>query len=179
MLNKKVKNIDQENFNLLKKMGKRNDSLLGLKCRELYYLPYGFVKIDLIDYIEDKDFEKLIYLSFEGKLDKDKISKLSLKEAMEFVLWLTDSLAMIIQNEKANLSSMPDIDLVNAGVNRLDILGEANLIDSLAGGDILKWEKVKKIPYHRVFDKQLKSKIENDIQRDLSKIQRDKSKQKR
>jgi len=62
------------------------------------------------------------------------------------------------------------MDLVKAGVSELDQFGELNVIDNLAGGDILKWKKVEKLPYYMVFDKLHKNAVETKIQRNYNKI---------
>ena len=68
----------------------------------------------------------------------------------------------------------PEPEMVAAGINELDELGDTNLIDALAKGDILKWEQVKDLPYEKIFDKQRKSTIESKIERKLRKNQKNK-----
>lgn len=166
-------------FDLIRKFGKRKKELFGKEPRQLIYLPYGFVKIDLPEMLNEADFENVVFECFEKKVSKKKIRKLEQTESIPFVLWVYDELQNIIKIEKEYLTSNPEPDLVHAGIDRLNELGETNLIDTLAGGDILKWEKVKQMPYHVIFDKQRKMKLESDIQKNLARIQKEKAKQKK
>jgi hypothetical protein len=94
-------------------------------------------------------------------------------------LYIYDELKRIGEIEKEFLQSNPDPDMVNAGIETLNELGEFNLIDML----VKEWgvythEQIEMMPYHKIFDKQRKMKLEADIQRNLIKIQKDKSKRK-
>jgi len=80
--------------------------------------------------------------------------------------------------EKQYLSSFPDPDLMAAGINRLNEVGELNVTDSVAQRFGYKIEEVEKLKYHKVFDLQRKMKLEADIQRDLQKIRENKQNRK-
>lgn len=62
-----------------------------------------------------------------------------------------------------------------AKIDKLDVFKEVNTIDALAGGDILKWEKVVNLEYELVFVKLYKSKLEAEYQERLSKVLKAKS----
>ncbi len=176
-LNDRVKQLTGNEFETLKKFVKRIN-IIEDKAQDLIFLPYDLVKIELPDLLIEGDFEKIISKLLKG-IGSYQAERLSLQIALPFIFWVYDELGNIVKVEKEYLSSIPDGDLVNAGIDRLNELGEINLIDALAGGDILKWEDVKKLPYHIIFDKQRKMKLESDIQKDLARIQKDKSKQKK
>ena len=72
--------------------------------------------------------------------------------------------------EEQYLFSPPDSKLLQAGIKELDVLEDYNLIDTLANGDILKWKKIRKMPYSEVFNKQLKNTIEGRINKRLVEI---------
>ena len=69
--------------------------------------------------------------------------------------------------------------MINAGVRDFDELGEINTIDNLAGGDVLKWDAVKELPYYQVFDKLRKQTIENRFNKRYQKIIAEKHKNKK
>lgn len=164
--------MNAEDFKLLKKFGKRTNKINGIEAEPLIYQSYGFVKIDLPELMNEGDY-KTIIKNFFKTTTKNKV------EIIPFILWAYDEFQNIQKLEKEYLSSSPDPDLINAGIERLNELGETNLIDALANGDILKWEKIKALPYHKVFDKQRKMKLEADIQKDLARIQKEKAKRKK
>jgi len=90
---------------------------------------------------------------------------------------LYDGLKRIGEIEKEFLSSTPEPDMVNAGIETLNELGEFNTIDML----VKEWgvythEEIWEMPYEKIFEKQRKMKLENDIQKNLLRIQKDKAK---
>jgi hypothetical protein len=76
----------------------------------------------------------------------------------------------INQIEQNNLNSEPDNDMINSGINQLDVFGYLNVVDTLAGGDILKWESILALPYENVLDKMIKNTIESKIQKNYQKL---------
>lgn len=178
-LNERILSIPNDQFNYLLKYSTKSQSIKGKECEELIMLPYWMVKVELPDLINSGDFEQLIFkvLQENSIFVKSKtIAKLSINEALPFCFWVRSSLERIVQLERDYLTNQPDNDLINAGIESLNELGDLNVIDMLAGGDVLKWDSIKKMPYHQVFDKLRKNKLETDIQRSLQKIQRQKSK---
>jgi hypothetical protein len=88
-------------------------------------------------------------------------------QLLEVLTWIFDEFKLIARMEDEHLNTPPDFKMAAAGVERMNVFGHLNVIDSIAGGDPLKWEAVRKLPYHVIFDKQYKSTIENDIQKKL------------
>jgi len=164
--------LNQEEFSLLVKTAKRNDYLFGKSIKKLIYYPYKLVKIELPDLFYNSEFNKIIKRFF--KVSQEEITREPPEKLLSFILWIKDELEAIYRLENQYLSSPPDADLVKAGVSELDQFGELNVIDHLAGGDILKWKKVKKLPYYTVFDKLHKSKVEAQIHKNYQKISIDK-----
>ena len=174
-LNDQIQSIPKEEFNILKKFVKRSNDIQGIKSKDLIYFSYGFVKIDLPNLLETADFEEI----FISLVPKVKINKLNIQKAMPFIFWVYDSLKNIIAIEREYLSSTPKLDLISAGIERLNELGELNTLDAVASRFNYKMEEIKEKPYHEVFDLQRRMKLEADIQEDLARIQKDRSKQKK
>lgn len=170
-----IKLITANQFNLLKKTAKRTDTLKDIKGTDLIYMPYGFVKEELPDLLSEGDFKNIFMRLFK----KLNVTKLNVQEAVSALLWVIDSLEKIVKVEQDYLVSHPDPDLMNAGINRLNELGELNVLDAVAQRFRYRIEEVRAMPYYEVFNFQRKMKLENDIQKDLVRIQRDKSKQKK
>src|SRR5690606_10629194 len=122
--------------------------------------------------LSDGEFEQIF-----NKLGISPIIKINV--AIEIILYIYDELKRIGEIEKEFLNNTPDADMVNAGIETLNELGEFNLIDML----VKEWgvythEQIEMMPYHKIFDKQRKMKLEADIQKNLIRIQKDKSKRK-
>ena len=99
-----------------------------------------------------------------------KVKKQDNYKKLKFLFWIQDQYKLINELEQRYLSSPPDGKLIQAGIQDLDVLGDKNILDQLAGGDVLKWEQIEQLPYGRVFDKQLKNVIEARISKKLNKI---------
>lgn len=158
----------KEQFDQVIKFGKRSNVLFGSEVPMLIYFPYRFVKIDLPELLSSGNIEELIKLICEQQ--KIQIKEAKPKEVISFILWLKDEIEAIQQLESIHLNSTPDPDMIAAGVHELNELGEINVIDSLAGGDILKWAEIEKLPYHRIFDKLKKNTVESKVNKEYQKI---------
>ena len=176
--------MTKEDWEFVVKNCKRSNVLDGVERNSIIYLSYNFVKIELPSLLTSGDINAIVQAYRAETLIKKWYHKVfkpryrnKVQENLYFALWLKDELEKVYNLEKEYLSSTPDNDLLEAGVKDLDELGELNLIDSLAGGDILKWEAVKKLPYHMIFDKQRKTVLEGRVQKKLGEILRRKSKQ--
>ena len=71
-----------------------------------------------------------------------------------------------------SLETPTDVKLIQAGIGKLSQFNELNIIDTLAGGDILKWKKIINLTWLDVFNKLYKNKVEAEIKEALE-LQRD------
>lgn len=70
-----------------------------------------------------------------------------------------------------------DIVLIEAqATERMSRFGILNTIDSLAGGDLLKWKEIQELPYMTVFTKLMMEKTRSEIMKDVRAIQERKNK---
>ena len=171
--NAALSKISEDEFQFLMKNGIRSSVLNDFDFKSLIYNSFGFIKDTLPELIDKGDFERLIFEFFKDRkinLFICDIDRINYNEILYFLFWAKDELVMISKLEQEYLSAEPDIDLIAAGINEMNQFGDLNTIDSLANGDILKWEEIKKLPYNKVFDKQYKSVVEARIQKKLVKI---------
>lgn len=163
-----LQNIDKTDFEMLIKFASRSNVLFGVEVPALIYMPYRFVKIDLPELFSSLNIEEIFKtICSNHNIEEKEINQI---EIISFLLWIKDEIEAIQKLEQTHLSSTPDPDMEAAGVQELNQLGEINTIDSLAGGDILKWELVEQLPYNKVFDKLLKNLIENKVNKNYHKI---------
>jgi len=169
MVNDVFSKMTKNEFEFLNKFGSRSNVLFGKELPMLIYFSYGFVKIDLPEYLTSGKLKEIIEAICK---EQDIIQNESMNEhdVIAFFMWLKDEFEIIQRLEKEHLNSPPDIDMQAAGVRELDEFGELNVIDSLSGGDILKWEQVEKLPYYKVFDKLKKNIVESRINKKYNEI---------
>lgn len=160
--------VGSDLYNFVKKYGKRTNILFDVELEPLIYFPYGFVKIDLPSLLNENNIDEIINLICDIK--DISVKKITDKEKISLTLWLIDELEAIGNLEQNYLSSQPEPELIAAGIDKLNVFGELNVIDSLAGGDILKHKGIKALPYYSVFDKLRKDNVKSEINKNYNKI---------
>lgn len=173
--------LSQEEVDFIFKNGKRSSILFNFDFQSLIYSSYGFVKEVIPSAFITGDIERMIFKACKERgvhVFLSDISHLPVPEVMSFICWLKDELEAIVIMEGQHLSSEPEMDLKAAGIEELNQFGTLNVIDSLAGGDVLKWDAIRALPYHVVFDKQLKGIVEKGIEKRLIAIRESNNKNK-
>ena len=171
--------ISKEDLEFIIANGKRYSELDGFEFESAIHFSYKFIKEIIPNLIKNANFEKLIAKCFNDRgigFFENEVSYLDHKKLLGFILWIKDEMEAIITLENTYLSSEPDVDMQSAGIKELDQFGNINTIDQLAGGDVTKWKEIESLPYSVVFDKLYKTKIENQIQRKLGDIMKNKNK---
>lgn len=167
----------QDDYDFIKKFAKRRNGICGVQMDDLTDLPYQTLKHEIPDLFKKGEFEKAMHLILKhyGKnVTFGKVKRTKNTHKLCFLLWIKEQYERINKTEEKFLYSPPDAKLLQAGIRELDILEDYNLIDTLAQGDILKWKKIRKMPYSEVFNKQLKNTIEGRINKRLVEINKQK-----
>lgn len=157
-------------YPFIKKYSIRTGDIAGHHLDDLTHLPWQILKHEVPECFERGDLKQAIVLILNnsGKnITLHEVEKLPQPEKDLFLMWVNDQYDAIGAAEKRYLTSPPDPDMLRAGIKELDILEDINLIDQLAGGDILKWNAVRNLPYSEIFSKQLKLVIEKKIEKNL------------
>lgn len=138
---------------------------------DLTDLPYGVLKEAVPAHFKALEFDEAIHLilsSRNKRMTLKRIKRADNQKKFLFLLWTKDQMGKIAEMENTYLFNPPDPKLLAAGIRNLDVLGTVNTVDLLAGGDILKWEKVRGLPYSEVFNKLLKNAIEYRINKAMN-----------
>lgn len=169
------------NLDVIKKHSKRVTTLFGEDYSDLTFLSYRLLKTIVPNLIKSGNIEKAIFEIVKAKkpnIKLWKVKRLKHSTKLKFYFHVQEQYDAISKLEQMHLYSPPSSDLLSAGINRLDILGDINTIDALAQGDILRWELIQDLPYSKIFDKLLKSKIEREIEKKHAEIMKEKRKSK-
>lgn len=173
MLNSKLSQISQEDFNFLIKNGKRSSKILNFDFESLIYLKWGLLKETLPELFVKNDFETLFFLMLKDRGQNwflIDIQRIEVNKAMSFILWIIDEMKSIRELESTYLKADPDIKLLQAGINNLDKFGIKNTLDNLAKGVVWDYEKVRNTMYVEIFDKQYMEVTKSEIEKKLAKI---------
>lgn len=145
-----------------------------------------FAQKILLQRVKSKELDKALALYYQPivsgrKFDYDKamellpeIEKLKLCDVYCIADYLFKQLKVVLEMEKKELSVPPTSEQIRAGINMFDVFGVNNTIDALAGGDILKYEKVLKLNYNTVFLKLKRTKLEGKYRKNYEKIMQSK-----
>lgn len=122
-------------------------------------------------------FDELIGIYFAKVFDDkdidyvtEKVRKQSCIEAVPVALWLRGEVIKLMEKESKLLKSEATNEEKRAGLKNFDKFGSFNLIDTLAGGDILKHDEIYKQTYDRVFLKLYRDLEVSNYQRKLTEI---------
>lgn len=177
-LDAQILTIKKSDFEILFKNCIRKNTIFGVEFKSLIYSSYWYIRKELPELISENKFEQAVLGLLADRGVNIRKIEAPAQEVLPFIFFILDELTMLGNLEQEYLSSPPDNDLLNAGVKDLDELGVLNVIDSLAGGDVLKWAEIKALPYYIVFDKLRKNNLDAKIQKRYAAIQREKNKSK-
>lgn len=164
-----------ESPELIEKFSERKNGLGETKLETIVHLSYKDLKETVPELFKENKYEEamlLILKSVNKKVNFATVRASSNYDKLKFLFWIQDQYKQINLIEQQYLTLTPDSEMTAAGVNELDELGDTNLIDALAKGDILKWRAIKELPYEMIFDKQRKSTIESKIERKMRQNQK-------
>lgn len=105
---------------------------------------------------------------------KLKFEDLLLCESIPLANDMYKQLAEVHKWEKENLNFKATTEQMRAGIDKFNQFGRTNTIDTLANGDLLKYEDVLKMDVNTVLTKLKRMKIEGDYQRNYSQIMSEK-----
>lgn len=113
----------------------------------------------------------------ESEKFKTLISEhLSLTDAFAISQNYRKQLSDIVEREQTSLNKKPTVEQMRAGISMFDEFGVMNIVDTLAGGDVLKYDAILNLEYNTVFLKLRKSNVESIYQENYSKILAQKNK---
>ena len=104
------------------------------------------------------------------KTEEADVLKTEVFKIFALLNFITEQIKIILQMEARELSYTPSNKEIRAGIEELGRFSDLTTIDSLAGGNILNWEKVIKMPYDEVFAKLAMDSTRARIQKKLETI---------
>ena len=127
---------------------------------------FGFVK-DMQDYMNStglswQDFFK--EMAIKTKKKETTIARMSLFKLQQGRVYIKEQIERINKLENDNLSHTPSHKETSAGIDGFAKFRSFIQFDKLAGGDILKYDEVRKVPYGTCFTKLLLDAETNEFQ---------------
>ncbi len=146
--------------------------------------------------IQSKQYEapRLITMSFGDVVDiKKMLSQMTLEDQIKSVSrvygieeevlinmkvttffslfnYVVKELTAIIETEQKTLTGSHKSEMIQAGVEKLKQFGVLTTIDSLAGGNVLKWQSILEERYSTVYTKMYMNKVRSEVEERYSEI---------
>jgi len=174
------------NINDANELIERNNKLLGYELKELMQMPYLFIKETLIESINElttSSFEsekdlmnkvrQVVWLVVEKNelgITEKQYNSINDTVILSTFYHINDQLTQLLELETEHLSSPPDPTLLQAGVMRLNTLGEMVTLMNLSKGDYFLAKKYGELPYEEVFWLLSYNMISNDIEKKVNEI---------
>lgn len=135
--------------------------------------------VDLKKLITSNDFnDKIRAVELVYKIPFETLSEMKAIKFFPLLNYVTKEIESIAENEAKTLSGDYDSDMLNAGVEELNQFGVITTIDTLASGDVLKWQSILDTRYSTVFTKlylnKVKAKIESEYQKIMDRKRKNK-----
>ena len=156
-------------FESVMKFAEKRDGLLNIELKHISTAPYKVVKEIVPNLIKEGKYEKAMFNLLKVKNKKItfvKIRKADNYDKAKFLFWIITQLREISELEQQQLSSRSDPEWINAGIGKLDVLGDFNTIDGLALSYPQYTHKdIEWLPYELVFSMLLRAKILRDVEK--------------
>lgn len=146
---------------LYAKAGKRSAKLHSVEIEDVRFLKFKTINAikDAMARSDERTEFDLLSAVFKNFDKEYKPLPRTEKETIEFIFFITDGIKGIAVMERESFEEeASDVD-----TSGLDKFKEINIVDSLAGGDILKWNDIQDLPYFDVFIKMLMIQEKNKI----------------
>lgn len=146
------------------------------KYKSKEFIDMSYAKVQTIkDYYQDGNILYLVSATCDmGHKELLKSDYVDLIYYLKFIDEQFEIISMLEGNlnKKNSDEELDQMNLESCGADyeQLGKIGTINIIDSLAGDDMLKWEQIERQPYKKVYVKLLRSKLTARIQRAVAKM---------
>lgn len=161
----------------------KSNKIQGIELIELSELPYLFIKEDLIEDINEidsateesfiKSLAHIIHKVIQANghdISLKKIESTSADVILSVFYWIYDQLNVLLELEKTNLQSIPDPVMLQAGIHRLNPLGEMVTLMNLTKDDYKKAKELGQMAYHEIHWLMVYQNIKSDIEKKANQI---------
>jgi len=121
------------------------------KIGDIFEATFGFVK-DAQGYINYSGLDFANYIDLISTNFGIKEKDLAVKKVLDIkcsMIWLEAQIEQVNEIESMKLGSEPSAEEQRAGVERFEKYRSFLQFDALTGGDILKYEQLRKVPYSK------------------------------
>lgn len=162
-------NLTGEQFKNLYEYATPSNEIGGFASKRLYDLPFNFIRVRLPELFKLNNDIKVIEAIMLQQYRRFDINKAGWKQLIYFIKWVNIELANLNNAENDELSTPPDLKMLNAGVNKMNQFGYRPVIARIAKDWNMPIDDVWALPYHTIYSKMKEDKMWSDIQEKYNK----------
>lgn len=162
-------NLTNEEYKFLYEYAQPSNIIAGYASKNLYELSFKFIRVDLPELFKQNNDIAVIEAIMIQQHRRFDISKADWKDIIYFIKWVNNQLYVLNEAERKNLSSEPDLKMMNAGVKKMDEFGYRPVIARIAKDWNMNIDEVWKLPYSTIYSKMKEDKVWSDIQDNYNK----------
>lgn len=149
---------------ILRKKGFLHTKKITAKQPDFWFLSWSDL-VELREAVAEKNMTEALNIVFG--IDENDFLSLEIFNAFAAYKWVVEQLTEIAKIESQELGHELTQDEKDAGVEALQEFGYTVAVDSLAKGNLLKYDSILKKPYAIIFRKMCLDKINNEIKKNL------------
>lgn len=134
------------------------------KKENLWFLSWSDI-IELRIAIAEENIFEVLRIVFE--IDENEFTRIELLNAFSVYKWISEQYFEIAKIEVQELASEMTDEEKEAGAEDMQEFGYSVMLDSIAQGDLLKYDQYLKLPYAKVFRKMCMEKKRHDINKQM------------
>lgn len=142
-------------FNFVNKYMLRSTKIMGVdyNLEDFLKLSYKSLKMTIPELFKAKMYDQIIHevIKSKKKCTFRRVKRLNNKTKLYFLFHIIDIVKQINEIEKLTLSSPPKAELIAAGINELDKVGEISVKQKLSHRQIWKWREIEQMEYQDVY----------------------------
>lgn len=179
LLEVELSNLQDHEIKLLLRTGAQSRKVNEFEIKELFHMPYWFVKVELNEYFKQFKLTYILERVFEYSNIDSEVCHVSTADQMKLICYLFNTLSDVFEGEKNIFNSIPDPLAVAAGSESFNAYKEYNTLKALANGDVTKFEQVKNTPYEYCLLMLMMNKTQADFDKKYAALLREQSKNKK
>ena len=167
-----------ERYSVIATRVKSNNKLCGVEVEDLTNITFKELREDLPNTFENGDLEEafLIILKNEKQgLTIEDVKREKNVNKLQFYFWVKEQYKKIEELENKYLSSTPDPHSVAAGIDKFNVLGDFNTVDSIARNYGYTHEQAWNLKYSTIFNILLREKLEADFNKKYNELIKNKA----
>lgn len=179
LIEHELSQLQDHEVKLLFRTGTQSRQVNEYEIKELFFMPYWFVKVELNEHFKNFELTTIIEKSLKYSNIDLEVCSITPQDQMKLICYLFNTLSDVFEMEQNQFRADTDPLAIAAGADGFNIFGEYNALNSLSSGDITKWDNLKMQPYEYCFMKLLMNKTQAQFDKKYAELVREKNKHKK